>query len=63
MTTAIGQEAPKKTREGPRVTLATQVLLALALGAVTGLFFGEIVAPLKVVGDAFIRLLQITVIP
>ena len=63
MTTAIGQEAPKKTREGPRVTLATQVLLALALGAVTGLFFGEIIAPLKVVGDAFIRLLQITVIP
>lgn len=33
------------------------------LGAVTGLFFGEIVSPLKMVGDAFIMLLQITVLP
>ena len=29
----------------------------------TGLFLGEIAAPLQVVGDAFIRMLQITVIP
>jgi Na+/H+-dicarboxylate symporter/ABC-type amino acid transport substrate-binding protein len=56
-------EKPKQTREGPRITLATQVMLALALGVMTGLFFGEIVAPLQMVGDAFIRLLQITVIP
>jgi Na+/H+-dicarboxylate symporter/ABC-type amino acid transport substrate-binding protein len=53
----------EETREKPRMGLATQVLIALALGAVTGLFFGEIVASLEVVGNAFIRLLQITVLP
>ena len=50
---------PKK----PRIPLATQVLLGLVLGVAVGLFFGELVAPLRVVGQAFIRLLQITVIP
>jgi Na+/H+-dicarboxylate symporter/ABC-type amino acid transport substrate-binding protein len=56
-------ETLKQTRDGPRIPLATQVLLALAIGALTGLFLGPIVAPLKIVGDTFIRLLQITVIP
>lgn len=63
MTTATHEETTKKTRKWPRIALSTQVLLALALGAVAGLFFGEIVAPLQLVGQAFIRLLQITVIP
>lgn len=55
--------SPSQPRKEPRLPLSTQVLLALVLGAVTGLFFGELVAPLKIVGDAFIKLLQITVIP
>jgi Na+/H+-dicarboxylate symporter/ABC-type amino acid transport substrate-binding protein len=38
-------------------------LLALLLGVVTGLIIGEMVAPLEQVGIAFIRMLQITVIP
>ncbi|MDJ0951592.1 MAG: cation:dicarboxylase symporter family transporter [Alphaproteobacteria bacterium] len=45
------------------MSLASQVLLALVLGVVVGLFFGELVAPLKLVGQAFVRLLQVTVIP
>ena len=63
MTAAAHQGAPRRARKWPRISLAAQVLLALALGVVAGLFFGEIVAPLNVVGQAFIRLLQITVIP
>jgi len=39
------------------------VFLSLLLGIATGLFFGDMVAWLQVVGDIFIKLLQITVIP
>ncbi len=39
------------------------ILWGLALGLACGLFFGEYCAPLKVVGDAFVKLLQITVLP
>jgi len=43
--------------------LSTQVLLALVLGIAAGVFFGEIAAPLRVVGNVFIGLLQMTVLP
>jgi Na+/H+-dicarboxylate symporter len=46
-----------------RPSLATQVLIGLALGAATGLFFGELAAPLGVIGQVFIGLLQMTVLP
>src|SRR5210317_1974401 len=42
---------------------SSMVLLGLVLGIAVGLFFGEMVSWLKIVGDVFIRLLQITVIP
>jgi len=45
------------------VSLATQVLLALGLGLATGIFFGEAAGALQIVGDAFIRLLRMTVMP
>ncbi len=63
MTIATGEETAKSARKVPRISLATQVLIGLALGAVAGLFLGELAAPLELVGIAFIRLLQITVIP
>ena len=45
------------------MSLATQVLIGFILGVASGVFFGELIAPVGVVGDAFIRLLQMTVLP
>jgi Na+/H+-dicarboxylate symporter/ABC-type amino acid transport substrate-binding protein len=53
----------KREKEKRRISLATQVFVGFGLGIVVGLFFGERVAFLKIGGNAFIALLQITVIP
>ena len=45
------------------MSLSTQVLIGLLLGIATGLFFGEEAARIQFVGDAFIMLLQMTVMP
>ena len=47
----------------PRISLANQVLLGLVFGVLAGVCFGEMVAPLQWFGDAFIKLLQMTIIP
>ncbi len=52
-----------KPKARPRMSVATQVFIGLGLGLLTGLFFGERVAWLRVGGDIFIAALQITVIP
>ncbi len=44
-------------------SLSTQILIGLFTGVACGLFFGDYCAPLDVVGDAFIGLLQMTVLP
>jgi len=49
--------------ERHHLSLATQVLIGFFVGVASGLFFGELIAPVGVVGDAFIRLLQMTVLP
>jgi len=45
------------------LSLSTKVLLGVFLGIITGLFFGEKVAWLSIIGDIFIGLLQMTVLP
>lgn len=45
------------------MSLSTKVLLGLGIGAIFGIFFGEQVAFLKIFGDAFIMLMQMTVLP
>jgi Na+/H+-dicarboxylate symporter len=45
------------------VSLSSKILLSLVLGVGAGLFFGEPMGALEVVGDAFVRLLQMTVLP
>lgn len=52
-----------KARGRWRPGLAGQVLIGLLLGAVTGVFFGELAAPLGIIGHVFIGLLQMTVVP
>jgi len=46
-----------------RIGLSTRILMALVAGIACGLFFGEYCSPLKVAGDAFVGLLQMTVLP
>ena len=52
-----------QTGQKKRLSLATQVVLALVLGLAAGICFGELMAFFKVIGRAFILLLQMTVLP
>jgi Na+/H+-dicarboxylate symporter len=46
-----------------RLTFSTQVLIGFVLGILCGIFFGEYCQFLQIVGNAFIKLLQITILP
>jgi len=48
-----------RRRSGP----SRQILWGLLLGLACGLFFGELCRPLRWVGEAFVKLLQVTVLP
>jgi Na+/H+-dicarboxylate symporter/ABC-type amino acid transport substrate-binding protein len=45
------------------MTFGRKILFGLTLGIATGLFLGERAAPLRVVANAFVRLLQMSVLP
>ena len=45
------------------MTFSRKILVGLAAGVATGLVLGELVAPLQIVADGFVRLLQMTVLP
>ena len=45
------------------MTLSSRILIGLTLGIASGLFFGEMLSNLKLFGDLFVGLLQITVLP
>ena len=55
--------AAENSPQNRRLGLAEQIMIGLVLGVAAGVFFGEKVGFLKVAGDAFIMLLQVTVIP
>ena len=46
-----------------RLSLSSWILIGLVLGVACGLFLGEYAAGLSVIGDAFVGLLQMTVLP
>jgi len=45
------------------LTLSTKILIGLFLGVITGLFLGDYAYPFDYIGQAFIGLLQMTVLP
>ena len=45
------------------MSLSARIMTGLGLGVATGLFFGEPMGVLEIVGDVFISLLQMTVLP
>ena len=47
----------------PRLSLSTMILIGLGLGVACGIFFGEYCGFLSIIGDAFIQLLQMTILP
>ena len=46
-----------------RMGLAGQIMIGLVAGIACGIFFGEACAPLQILGNAFVGLLQMTVLP
>ena len=61
MSTATEVIKPETSKK--KMSMSTFVLLSFAAGIATGLFFGEKVAWMAIIGDAFIKLLQMTIIP
>ncbi|MGE3953668.1 MAG: cation:dicarboxylase symporter family transporter [Parachlamydiales bacterium] len=45
------------------MTLPYQILTGIALGVVAGLFFGDLMSPLMPIGDGFILLLKMSILP
>ena len=52
----------KNKKRKPK-SLSSKILIGLLSGIFLGLFFGEYVSSLSIIGDAFIGLLQMTVLP
>lgn len=46
-----------------KLSLPAQILIGMFLGALSGLFFGEMIAPLERVGAAFIMLMKMGILP
>ncbi len=46
-----------------KLSLSAYIVLGMILGALCGIFFGELCRPLEVIGKAFIKLLQMAVLP
>ncbi len=60
---ASGSTHVEQPRKRLQFGLAEQVLVGLVLGIAVGVFFGGMVGWLEIVGEVFVKLLQITVIP
>ena len=59
--TTFGAEEPKPARR--KLDISTLILIGMGLGILAGIFFGEYATAVKFIGDAFIKLLQMTILP
>jgi Na+/H+-dicarboxylate symporter len=57
------QRRPRPARSRIHTTLSRQIAIGIAAGVALGLLVGERAAPLEVAADAYVRLLQMTVLP
>lgn len=48
--------------KGKKLSMTIQILIAMVVGIALGLIFGEAIAPIKLVGDIFLRLIQMSVV-
>ena len=55
------EESPGKP--AAHMTLSKKIVIGLVAGIVCGVFFGEFCSALKIVGSAFVALMQMTVLP
>lgn len=46
-----------------RMSLSSWIFISLGMGVICGLFFGDLCRPLDFVGEAFVKLLQMAVLP
>jgi Na+/H+-dicarboxylate symporter len=46
-----------------KLSLTSWIIIGLILGVITGLLFGDACAKLKIIGEVFIQLLQMTILP
>jgi Na+/H+-dicarboxylate symporter len=56
-------ERPRPGTDDQRFTLGTRILIGVLAGIALGVFLGAWSAPLQVIGDFYVRLLQMTVFP
>ena len=53
----------EKEKKKIRFSLSTNILIGMVLGILCGVLFGEYCAFLQIIGDGFIKLLQMTILP
>ncbi len=53
----------EKNKKPGRSNLSRQILVGLILGVLTGLFFGDYAGNLDIIGQGFVALLQMSILP
>lgn len=60
---ATSEKTDGSNSERSRMTLSRKIVIGLTAGIACGLFFGEVCGRLSIIGDSYIALMQMTVLP